>query len=86
MILEWIECLKDSIRMENHIQLILLLFGWKIGLMYVASLPLLALLNWRYWLNLIKTNGRIKFKRLNKKGKLKEAYKCFNAINEQLGL
>jgi len=66
--------------------LILLLFGWKIGLVYVASLPLLALLNWRYWLNLIKTNGRIKFKRLNKKGKLKEAYKCFNAINEQLGL
>ena len=66
--------------------LILLLFGWKIGLAYVASLPFFALLNWRYWLSLIKTNGRIKFKRLNKKGKLDEAYKCFNAINEQLSL
>ena len=66
--------------------LILLLFGWKIGLAYLASLPVFALLNWRYWLSLIKTNGRIKFKRLNKKGKLDEAYKCFNAINEQLSL
>jgi 1-acyl-sn-glycerol-3-phosphate acyltransferase len=66
--------------------LILLFFGWKIGLGYAVSLPILALLNWRYWLILIKTRGRINFKRLNKKGKLDEAYDCFNAINEQLRL
>ena len=66
--------------------LALLLFGWKIGLIYVASLPVLAFLNWRYWLSLIKTSGRMKFKKLNKKGKLDKAYKCFNAINKQLSL
>jgi len=37
-------------------------------------------------LSLIKTSGRMKFKKLNKKGKLDKAYKCFNAINKQLSL
>ncbi|MDG2343902.1 MAG: 1-acyl-sn-glycerol-3-phosphate acyltransferase [Flavobacteriales bacterium] len=66
--------------------LVVLLFGWKMGLYYTISLPFLAFLNWKYWLNLIKTSGRIQFKRLDKRGELKEAHESFNAINKQLGL
>tara|TARA_B100001758_G_scaffold234100_1_gene232992 strand:+ start:409 stop:1746 length:1338 start_codon:yes stop_codon:yes gene_type:complete len=65
---------------------VLLFFGYKIGLIYAISLPFLAFLNWKYWLNLIKTTGRIKFKRLDKRAQLKEANECFDAINKQLGL
>ena len=66
--------------------LVVLFFGWKIGLYYTISFPFLAFLNWKYWLSLIKTSGRIQFKKLEKRGDLKEAHESFNAINKQLGL
>lgn len=66
--------------------MVFVFFGWKIGLFYFISLPFIAFLNWKYWLSLIKTNARIRFKQLDKKGELKEAYECFNSINIQLGL
>jgi 1-acyl-sn-glycerol-3-phosphate acyltransferase len=63
-----------------------LVFGWKINLCFLASLPMLAFLNWRYWLLLIKTKARVNFSNLSKNGKLKEAQESFSAIKTQLGL
>ena len=61
-------------------------FCWKIILCCALSLPILAFLNWKYWLILIKTKGRIKFQKLKKNGALKAAKEDFKSINQILEL
>ena len=61
-------------------------FCWKIILCCALSLPILAFLNWKYWLILIKTKGKIKFQKLKKNGALKAAKEDFKSINQILEL
>ena len=59
---------------EHSTILVTLLFGWKISVIYVISLPMLAMLNYRWLIHFKKTMGLIQSIRLRRQSSSKCSY------------
>ena len=64
------------------IQFLIVLFfvSTKIGIMYLIALPIMAWINYNYWLLLLKTKGLWSFLKLKKQNKITAAKKSYDAI------
>ncbi|MAE15125.1 MAG: hypothetical protein CL821_05995 [Crocinitomicaceae bacterium] len=61
-------------------------FGKEIGLLLIFLLPICAILNFKYWILMIKLKGAWSYRRAIKKEKFNSAIKAFNYINKKLGI
>ena len=65
--------------------LITLILGWKIGILYLLSLPILAMLNYRWFIQLKKTKGLIRSIQLqNTSSDFKNAVSEFNEFIQKI--
>ena len=64
--------------------LITLILGWKIGILYLLSLPILAMLNYRWFIQLKKTKGLIRSLQLQNTSYFKNAVSEFNEFIQKI--
>ena len=63
-----------------------LILGLKFTFILAFLLPIFAILNFKYWILLIKLKGAWSYKFAVKKEKYEDAIKSFNSINKELGI
>ena len=63
-----------------------LYFGKELTLLITFLLPIFAILNFKYWILLIKLKGAWNYRRAIKKENFNSAFKAFNSINKNLGI
>ena len=63
-----------------------LYFGKELTLLITFLLPIFAILNFKYWILLIKLKGAWNYRRAIKKENFSLAIKAFNSINKNLGI
>ena len=61
-----------------------LILGWKIGILYLLSLPILAMLNYRWFIQLKKTKGLIRSLQLQNTSDFKNAVSEFNEFIQKI--
>ena len=66
--------------------LTLISLGKELALLLAFLLPIFAILNFKYWILMIKLKGAWSYRRAIKKEKFNSAIKAFNSINEKLGI
>jgi hypothetical protein len=58
---------------------------WKIGIICVFSLPLISLLNFKYWILYIKIKGRWNYRKAIKKEDFLIIKKAFDSVQSLVG-
>lgn len=66
--------------------LTLISLGKELAFLLAFLLPIFAILNFKYWILMIKLKGAWSYRRAIKKEKFDSAIKAFNSINEKLGI
>jgi hypothetical protein len=57
--------------------------GWLYGLIFILSAPIIAMLNFRYWILIVKLNARWNYKRATKKEAFNSIKEMFDKVQEK---